>query len=77
MQRIEGRLGRFFFNPVTDTAMFRLQGEEHVHYVRVPKHISDCNFFAMTQPGDMVMVTLEDDDLVEGWFNETYVIDLG
>jgi hypothetical protein len=76
MQRIEGQLSRFFFNPVTGSAMFRLRGSEHVHYVTVPKHISDCDFFAMTRPGDVVAITLEEEDVVEGWFNETYVMDL-
>lgn len=76
MNRIEGRLSRFFFNPVTDTAMFRLQGQEQVYYVSVPKHLSDCDFFAMSRPNDVVAITIEAGDVVEGWFNETYEIDL-
>lgn len=73
MTRLEGVVGRFFFNPVTNTAMFRMRGEDCAHHVTVPAHMADFDDFVMTRPGDTVTVEIDSDDVLDTWFNETYL----
>jgi hypothetical protein len=73
MTRIEGFITRFFFNPVTNTAMFRMRGEERVYHVTVPPHYADFDDFVMSRPGDEVSAEIDTNDQLESWFNDTYL----
>lgn len=74
MARKEGVVSRFFFNPVKNTAVFCLRGDERVYHVTTPPHYADYDDFVMTLPGDEVTVEIDDDDLLETWFNGSYLM---
>lgn len=73
MTRREGLVSRFFFNPVTNTAMFRMRGEDQAYHVTVNAHMADFDDFVMTRPGDKVAVEIDSDDVLDAWFNETFL----
>jgi hypothetical protein len=70
---LKGTIRRIFYNPAANEVKFMLDGDPTLHVLCVPPFRRDNTSIEMTQPGDMVTITMNPPDLsdaeVRSWTN--------